>query len=60
MLDIFKWECTINQTWQGHFPLEILHFIKNLKLALLKNLHFPTEKNITASVKLTKKGTYVL
>ena len=33
------------------FPFEILHFIKkNMKLPLLKNLHFPTEKNRTAAV----------
>ena len=28
----------------------ILHFIENILLALLKNLHFPTKKNKTAAV----------
>ena len=55
MLDIFKWQCTINETCHGYFLWGNTAFYKkkkNIKLPLLKNLHFPTKKNRTASVSM--------
>ena len=51
MLDIFKWECTINEKMPREFPLKILHFIKKQhKIAFPEKSTFPTKKNRTASV----------
>ena len=51
MLDIFKWECTINETCQSiSFGNTAFYKKKHIKLALLKNLRFPTKKNKTVSV----------
>ena len=33
MLDIFKWESTINETCQGHFPRKYSILLKKHKIA---------------------------
>ena len=52
MLDIFKWEYTINETCQGHFPWKnsILLKKKKHKIASAEKSHLPTKKNTTALV----------
>ena len=51
MLDIFKGECTINGTCQGHFLWKYCILLKKkLKLPLQKNLHNATNNKRTTSV----------